>query len=360
MVPFAGYDMPVQYPAGVLKEHLHTRSRRRPVRRLAYGPDRAAGELRPRRGCRAGAGTAGAAGHRCGCAGPAALCAVHQRRRRPSRRSDGRQFRRPSVPGRQRRLQGRGRGASARASRRQLHHRTAARPRADRAAGPEGGSRRWRNLAPTSSAMRFMDAGPRRVGGFACFVSRSGYTGEDGFEISVPAERRRGPGDSAAAKIPTCCRSGSVRATACGSRPGLCLYGHDIDTTTTPVEARARMVGPEKPPQRRRARRRISRARTRSSRSSTRARRAAASACRPEGRAPVREGAALFADATSPSRSARSPRADSARASMRRSRWAIVPTALASRRHAALCRSARAAPAAAGRGQPFVPNTYKR
>ena len=37
------------------------------------------------------------------------------------------------------------------------------------------------------SAMRFMDTGPRKVAGFDCFVSRSGYTGEDGFEISVPA-----------------------------------------------------------------------------------------------------------------------------------------------------------------------------
>ncbi len=41
MVPFAGYEMPVQYPAGVLQEHLHTRGERRPVRRLAYGPARA-------------------------------------------------------------------------------------------------------------------------------------------------------------------------------------------------------------------------------------------------------------------------------------------------------------------------------
>ena len=38
MVPFAGYEMPVQYPAGILKEHLHTRAQARPVRCLAYGP----------------------------------------------------------------------------------------------------------------------------------------------------------------------------------------------------------------------------------------------------------------------------------------------------------------------------------
>src|SRR6202165_5259182 len=43
-------------------------------------------------------------------------------------------------------------------------------------------------LCADVTAMRFMDAGPRQVSGFDCFVSRSGYTGEDGFEISVPAE----------------------------------------------------------------------------------------------------------------------------------------------------------------------------
>src|SRR6266404_3077327 len=42
-------------------------------------------------------------------------------------------------------------------------------------------------LCADVTAMRFMDSGPRKVAGFDCFVSRSGYTGEDGFEISVPA-----------------------------------------------------------------------------------------------------------------------------------------------------------------------------
>src|SRR5580692_2576010 len=76
-------------------------------------------------------------------------------------------------------------------------------------------------------AMRFMDAGPRRVGGIECFVSRSGYTGEDGFEISVPAEAaERLAGDLLA--------DGEVLPVGLGARDslrleaGLCLYGHDI------------------------------------------------------------------------------------------------------------------------------------
>ena len=84
--------------------------------------------------------------------------------------------------------------------------------------------------------MRFMDAGPRKVAGFDCFVSRSGYTGEDGFEISVPVEQAEALakallGDPDVLPIGLGARD-SLRLEA-----GLCLYGHDIDTTTTPVEA---------------------------------------------------------------------------------------------------------------------------
>jgi glycine cleavage system T protein (aminomethyltransferase) len=87
-----------------------------------------------------------------------------------------------------------------------------------------------------AAAMRFMDAGPRKVGGIDCFVSRSGYTGEDGFEISVPAGRaeelaRALLADTDVLPIGLGARD-SLRLEA-----GLCLYGHDIDTTTTPVEA---------------------------------------------------------------------------------------------------------------------------
>ncbi len=53
-------------------------------------------------------------------------------------------------------------------------------------------------LCAEAPAMRFMDAGPRTVDGIDCFVSRSGYTGEDGFEISVPAEHAEALGNDAA------------------------------------------------------------------------------------------------------------------------------------------------------------------
>src|SRR3984893_10925821 len=84
-------------------------------------------------------------------------------------------------------------------------------------------------------AMRFMDAGPRRVDGIDCFVSRSGYTGEDGFEVSVPAEHAEALakallGNSEVLPIGLGARD-SLRLEA-----GLLLYGHDIDATTTPVE----------------------------------------------------------------------------------------------------------------------------
>src|SRR4029078_8100768 len=83
---------------------------------------------------------------------------------------------------------------------------------------------------------RFMDAGPRRVDGIACCVTRSGYTGEDGFGISVPAEQ-------AEALASALLENTDVRPIGLGARDslrleaGLCLYGHDIDATTTPVEA---------------------------------------------------------------------------------------------------------------------------
>src|SRR6476659_1499015 len=85
-------------------------------------------------------------------------------------------------------------------------------------------------LCPDAGAMRFMDAGPRRVDGIDCYVSRSGYTGEDGFEISVPAEQ-------AEALASALLENSDVLPIGLGARDslrleaGLCLYGHDINTT---------------------------------------------------------------------------------------------------------------------------------
>ena len=91
-------------------------------------------------------------------------------------------------------------------------------------------------LAPECTRMRFMDVRELTILGAACIVSRSGYTGEDGFEISIPADRaveiaRALLANAAVLPIGLGARD-SLRLEA-----GLCLYGSDIDTTTSPVEA---------------------------------------------------------------------------------------------------------------------------
>jgi len=146
-------------------------------------------------------------------------------------------------------------------------------------------------------AMKFMDTGSRRLGGLDCFVSRSGYTGEDGFEISLAAEAAEGFARELLADA-------NVLPIGLGARDslrleaGLCLYGHDLDPATTPVEGalewsiqKSRRKGGARPGgfpgaevilsqfEHGAPRRRVG--------------------LRPEGRAPVREGALLFADETS-------------------------------------------------------------
>ncbi|MDU8909933.1 glycine cleavage system aminomethyltransferase GcvT [Aestuariicoccus sp. MJ-SS9] len=89
---------------------------------------------------------------------------------------------------------------------------------------------------PAIREMRFMDVATLPLGGAECWVSRSGYTGEDGFEISVP--------NAAAADLAKALLADDrVEAIGLGARDslrleaGLCLYGHDIDATTTPKAA---------------------------------------------------------------------------------------------------------------------------
>lgn len=90
--------------------------------------------------------------------------------------------------------------------------------------------------APDLATLGFMTGAPTMLAGLPTYVSRSGYTGEDGFEISLPAERavelwRLLLGDPAVKPVGLGARD-SLRLEA-----GLCLYGHDIDETTSPIEA---------------------------------------------------------------------------------------------------------------------------
>ena len=299
MVPFAGYEMPVQYATGVLREHQHTRASAGLFDVSHMGQI----ALRARSGAVADAAkTAASALERLV---PQDMVAV--------------------APGRQRYAQFTNesggilddlmvanfgdhlflvvnaacKDADEAHLRRHLSDTCQIEPLADRALLALQGPRAEQVLAKfcaEAPGMRFMDAGPHKVAGFDCFVSRSGYTGEDGFEISVPAEHAEQLAERLLA-------DGEVLPIGLGARDslrleaGLCLYGHDIDTSTTPVEAALEwsiqksrrnggarasgFFGAEKilaQLQEGAPRRRVG--------------------LKPDGRAPVRDGAALFADST--------------------------------------------------------------
>jgi aminomethyltransferase len=91
-------------------------------------------------------------------------------------------------------------------------------------------------LAPALTKLTFMTGAEATIAGIACFATRSGYTGEDGFEISVAA----GDAEALARALlaePEVAPAGLGARDTLRLEAGLCLYGHDIDTTTTPVEA---------------------------------------------------------------------------------------------------------------------------
>jgi aminomethyltransferase len=91
-------------------------------------------------------------------------------------------------------------------------------------------------LNPAGAEMRFMDVTSMDLCGATCWVSRSGYTGEDGYEISIPSENAKSVAKALLAHE-------DVEPIGLGARDslrleaGLCLYGHDIDSQTSPVEA---------------------------------------------------------------------------------------------------------------------------
>lgn len=86
------------------------------------------------------------------------------------------------------------------------------------------------------AALRFMQGGVFSLAGTECFVTRSGYTGEDGFEISVPATHAVALARSLLA-LPQVAPAGLGARDTLRLEAGLCLYGHDIDPQTNPVEA---------------------------------------------------------------------------------------------------------------------------
>ena len=121
----------------------------------------------------------------------------------------------------------------------QIGHRCEVVPMPDHALlalqGPQAATALAR-LAPGVAQLVFMTGGNFSIAGCDCFVTRSGYTGEDGFEISVPAAQA----DTLARAL---LAQPEVKPIGLGARnslrleAGLCLYGNDIDTTTTPPEA---------------------------------------------------------------------------------------------------------------------------
>jgi glycine cleavage system T protein (aminomethyltransferase) len=91
-------------------------------------------------------------------------------------------------------------------------------------------------LAPELSALPFMGVAETRIAGVPVLASRSGYTGEDGFEISAPAEDAERLAEALLA-LPGAAPAGLGARDSLRLEAGLCLYGNDIDETTSPVEA---------------------------------------------------------------------------------------------------------------------------
>src|ERR1700682_5463727 len=187
MVPFAGYDMPVQYASGVLREHLHTRSHAGLFDVSHMGQI----ALRPKSGRVEDAALALEQ------LVPQDILAVAPGRQRYAQFTNGEggileDLRWANFGGPLFLVVNAACKAEDEAHlRANLSETCVIEPLPDRALialqGPKASSVLAKFCADAAS-MRFMDSGPRSIDGIDCFVSRSGYTGEDGFEISVPAD----------------------------------------------------------------------------------------------------------------------------------------------------------------------------
>ncbi|MGH2341556.1 glycine cleavage system aminomethyltransferase GcvT [Segnochrobactraceae bacterium EtOH-i3] len=235
MVGFAGYEMPVQFPEGVLKEHLHTRA----AAGLFDVSHMGQVILRPHSGRVEDAAIALEA------LVPVDILGLKTGRQRYAvfTNEDGGILDDLMVTNRGDHLflvvNAACKGADVAHLKAHLADVCAVEELTDRALialqGPAAEAV-LAGLAPAVAGMVFMDVAEVTLAGVACLVSRSGYTGEDGYEISVPADRAEALADLLLSDE-------RVHPIGLGARDslrlesGLCLYGHDIDTATTPVEA---------------------------------------------------------------------------------------------------------------------------
>ncbi|MBE0453922.1 MAG: glycine cleavage system aminomethyltransferase GcvT [Roseovarius sp.] len=233
MVPFAGYDMPVQYPMGVMKEHLHCRARAGlfDVSHMGQVILRAPG----------GYAAVAAAMERLV---PVDLLGLAEGRQRYGVFTD-------EAGGILDDLMIANRGdhmfvvVNAACKADDIAHMRAGlsgveveaiTSRALLALQGPAAEGVLTALVPEVAAMRFMDVGVFDSAFGELWISRSGYTGEDGYEISMTEGQTE-------ALARTLLAHEDVAPIGLGARDslrleaGLCLYGHDIDTTTTPVEA---------------------------------------------------------------------------------------------------------------------------
>lgn len=235
MVPFAGYEMPVQYPAGVMAEHLHTRAQAGLFDVSHMGQVR----IRPRSGQVADAARALEA------LVPADIVGLRAGRQRYAlfMTPDGGISDDLMVTNMGEWLLLVVNAACKQADFAHVHAALAdsctvemLSSRALIALQGPAAETALAGLNPAAADMRFMDVAEMELAGVPCIVSRSGYTGEDGYEIGMPDS------DAATVARALLARPG-VAPVGLGARDslrleaGLCLYGTDIDLTTTPVEA---------------------------------------------------------------------------------------------------------------------------
>lgn len=230
MVPFAGYRMPVQYPAGLMAEHLHCRAS------AALFDVSHMGQLRL-----TGDDTAAALESLL----PIDVVGMADGQQRYGFLTnehggilDDLMLTR-SGPDWLLIVNAANKAADTALLHSRIGHRCTVQPRPDLALlalqGPKAVTALAR-LNPAVSNLGFMTGAAVTLNGAPCFATRSGYTGEDGFEISVPAEHAEALARALLAQ-PEVLPAGLGARDTLRLEAGLCLHGNDIDAQTTPVEA---------------------------------------------------------------------------------------------------------------------------